>query len=109
MISYIMMRFRHVSELPSRSQLKHNHAICSSCVPAGHGLQCYKCDIGIFSLCATSKEDCAAGEQCYSGVGKAGKRPSEVTTPGERGCGEVDVTVAACDGAIHHTSLSFIL
>ncbi|KAG7261880.1 hypothetical protein CRUP_006296 [Coryphaenoides rupestris] len=40
-------------------------------VAVGHALQCYKCDIGIFSLCATSKEVCATGEQCYSGVGTA--------------------------------------
>ncbi|XP_071766981.1 sperm acrosome membrane-associated protein 4-like [Centroberyx gerrardi] len=41
------------------------------CFAIAHALECYKCDIGLGSLCITSKTTCAAGEQCYSGVGKA--------------------------------------
>ncbi|KAJ8373163.1 hypothetical protein AAFF_G00270690 [Aldrovandia affinis] len=40
---------------------------------AGHALQCYKCDIGIWNLCITSKVTCNEGEQCFSGEGKAVK------------------------------------
>lgn len=36
-------------------------------------LECYKCDIGFWKLCLTSKTTCKAGEHCYSGVGMAGK------------------------------------
>ncbi|XP_071383607.1 sperm acrosome membrane-associated protein 4-like [Centroberyx affinis] len=41
------------------------------CFAIAHALECYKCDLGIGSLCLTSKTTCAAGEQCFSGVGEA--------------------------------------
>ncbi|KAG5843061.1 hypothetical protein ANANG_G00184490 [Anguilla anguilla] len=37
----------------------------------GHALQCYNCDVGFGSLCITTKITCPAGEQCFSGKGKA--------------------------------------
>ncbi|XP_036372209.1 sperm acrosome membrane-associated protein 4 [Megalops cyprinoides] len=37
----------------------------------GQALECYKCDIGFWNLCFTTKTTCAAGQQCFSGVGKA--------------------------------------
>ncbi|KAL4629620.1 sperm acrosome membrane-associated protein 4-like [Arapaima gigas] len=40
---------------------------------AGQALQCYKCDIGFWNLCITTKTDCTGTDQCYSGVGKAAK------------------------------------
>ncbi|CAL8299252.1 unnamed protein product [Lota lota] len=40
-------------------------------VAVAHALQCYKCDFGIGGLCPTSKVTCNAGEQCFSGSGKA--------------------------------------
>ncbi|XP_060949404.1 lymphocyte antigen 6B-like [Limanda limanda] len=41
------------------------------CFAIGQALQCYKCTFGVGSLCITSETKCAAGEQCYSGVGEA--------------------------------------
>lgn len=40
--------------------------------PPGQGLQCYKCDMGFWSLCYTTKVTCGAGELCFRGVGEAG-------------------------------------
>uniref|UniRef100_A0A3P9JI48 Sperm acrosome associated 4 like n=1 Tax=Oryzias latipes TaxID=8090 RepID=A0A3P9JI48_ORYLA len=37
----------------------------------GQTLQCYKCDIGFWNLCITSKITCKDGEHCFSGVGTA--------------------------------------
>ncbi|XP_067281299.1 lymphocyte antigen 6 complex locus protein G6d [Pseudorasbora parva] len=37
----------------------------------GQALQCYKCDLGVGSLCFTTKTTCDAGQHCFSGVGKA--------------------------------------
>uniref|UniRef100_A0A674P419 Lymphocyte antigen-6, epidermis n=1 Tax=Takifugu rubripes TaxID=31033 RepID=A0A674P419_TAKRU len=42
-----------------------------SLFPCGQGLQCYKCDMGFWSLCYTTKVTCGAGEWCFSGVGEA--------------------------------------
>ncbi|KAL7858674.1 hypothetical protein AOLI_G00187760 [Acnodon oligacanthus] len=41
------------------------------CFTAAHTLECYKCGIGLWNLCVTTKTTCNAGEQCYNGVGKA--------------------------------------
>lgn len=38
---------------------------------AVEALQCYKCSIGFWNLCITTKTTCNAGEHCYSGRGKA--------------------------------------
>ncbi|XP_062342781.1 lymphocyte antigen 6 complex locus protein G6d [Osmerus eperlanus] len=38
----------------------------------GHALQCYKCDLGLGSLCITYKIPCDPGEKCFSGVATAG-------------------------------------
>ncbi|XP_047675165.1 sperm acrosome membrane-associated protein 4 [Tachysurus fulvidraco] len=40
------------------------------CFTMGYTLQCYKCDIGFWGLCATSEVGCSAGQQCFSGAGK---------------------------------------
>ncbi|XP_040909309.1 prostate stem cell antigen [Toxotes jaculatrix] len=41
------------------------------CFAIGQALECYKCKIGLFNVCLTTKETCQQGEQCYSGIGKA--------------------------------------
>ncbi|XP_026096669.1 sperm acrosome membrane-associated protein 4-like [Carassius auratus] len=38
----------------------------------GQALQCYECNLGLWNLCITSKKTCDAGQQCFSGIGKAG-------------------------------------
>uniref|UniRef100_A0A3Q0SMA8 Sperm acrosome associated 4 like n=1 Tax=Amphilophus citrinellus TaxID=61819 RepID=A0A3Q0SMA8_AMPCI len=38
---------------------------------SSQALVCYKCDIGIGSLCITTKQTCSSGQLCFSGVGKA--------------------------------------
>ncbi|XP_059366317.1 sperm acrosome membrane-associated protein 4-like [Carassius carassius] len=38
----------------------------------GQALQCYECNLGVWNLCITSKKTCDAGQQCFSGIGKAG-------------------------------------
>ncbi|XP_056335875.1 sperm acrosome membrane-associated protein 4 [Danio aesculapii] len=38
----------------------------------GHGLQCYDCKLGFWDFCFTTKKTCDAGQQCFSGLGKAG-------------------------------------
>ncbi|PWA15197.1 hypothetical protein CCH79_00008633, partial [Gambusia affinis] len=35
-------------------------------------LQCYKCSIGVWDLCFTTKTTCQIGEQCFSGEGGSG-------------------------------------
>lgn len=40
---------------------------------SGHGLQCYECKLGFWDICFTTKKTCDAGQQCFSGLGKAGK------------------------------------
>ncbi|KAG5856603.1 hypothetical protein ANANG_G00009670 [Anguilla anguilla] len=37
----------------------------------GHSLECYKCDIGFWQLCFTSRTTCSPGEKCFRGVGQA--------------------------------------
>ncbi|XP_007239783.2 sperm acrosome membrane-associated protein 4 [Astyanax mexicanus] len=41
------------------------------CFSVAHTLQCYKCTLGFWDLCVTSKETCNGDQQCFSGVGKA--------------------------------------
>ncbi|XP_056596785.1 prostate stem cell antigen [Triplophysa dalaica] len=42
------------------------------CAISAQALQCYKCALGVGSLCFTSKENCSSSSQhCFSGVGKA--------------------------------------
>ncbi|XP_026156882.1 sperm acrosome membrane-associated protein 4 [Mastacembelus armatus] len=41
------------------------------CFAVVQALECYKCDIGFWNLCYTTKKTCAANEQCFNGVGKA--------------------------------------
>ncbi|XP_062855932.1 sperm acrosome membrane-associated protein 4-like [Trichomycterus rosablanca] len=45
--------------------------ILALCLAAGHALQCYKCDLGLGSLCLTSKTTCQTGELCFNGKGTA--------------------------------------
>lgn len=39
----------------------------------GQALQCYKCKVGFWNLCITTKDTCDNGEHCFSGVGQAGE------------------------------------
>nr|XP_046191417.1 lymphocyte antigen 6D-like [Oncorhynchus gorbuscha] len=41
------------------------------CFSVGQALKCYKCDLGFWDLCYTTEVNCNAGENCFSGVGKA--------------------------------------
>ncbi|KAL2080583.1 hypothetical protein ACEWY4_024376 [Coilia grayii] len=41
------------------------------CFAIGQTLECYKCDLGLWDLCITTKMTCGADEHCYTGVGKA--------------------------------------
>nr|XP_046272873.1 protein Bouncer [Scatophagus argus] len=41
------------------------------CFAVGQALQCYKCKLGLWDLCLTTKVTCESGEQCFSGVGTA--------------------------------------
>ncbi|KAM3596760.1 uncharacterized protein V6R79_020198 [Siganus canaliculatus] len=41
------------------------------CFAVGQALECYKCKVGLWDVCFTTKTTCSSGEQCYSGVGKA--------------------------------------
>lgn len=34
-------------------------------------LQCFKCDLGFWDACYTTKTNCSHGERCYTGRGKA--------------------------------------
>ncbi|XP_041933184.1 sperm acrosome membrane-associated protein 4 [Alosa sapidissima] len=45
----------------------------TACFAIAHGLQCYKCNIGFWDLCITTKITCSAGESCFSGEGEAAK------------------------------------
>ncbi|XP_014831429.1 PREDICTED: sperm acrosome membrane-associated protein 4-like [Poecilia mexicana] len=38
----------------------------------GQNLECYKCSIGLWNLCLTSKITCGTGEHCFSGEGGSG-------------------------------------
>ncbi|CAL8373687.1 unnamed protein product [Boreogadus saida] len=40
-------------------------------IAVAHALRCYKCDVGVGTLCLTSEKTCAAGEQCFSGKAEA--------------------------------------
>ena len=35
-------------------------------------LKCFRCDLGFWDACFTTKTTCEAGERCYTGKGKAG-------------------------------------
>ncbi|XP_053498086.1 sperm acrosome membrane-associated protein 4 [Ictalurus furcatus] len=59
------------------------------CFSLGYTLQCYKCDIGFWSLCVTDTETCAANQQCFTGKGKA----AGVIKVTMRGC----LDVASCN------------
>ncbi|XP_021176101.2 ly6/PLAUR domain-containing protein 2 [Fundulus heteroclitus] len=39
------------------------------CFAVGQALQCYKCPLGIWNLCVTTKTTCESGEVCYNSVG----------------------------------------
>ncbi|XP_034747190.1 sperm acrosome membrane-associated protein 4 isoform X2 [Etheostoma cragini] len=61
--------------------------IAFGCFFAGvQALMCYKCSLGIGTLCITTKTTCSSGEQCFNGVGKAGKVVDIMT----KGCLSVD-------------------
>ncbi|XP_076592414.1 protein Bouncer-like isoform X2 [Chaetodon auriga] len=35
-------------------------------------LECFRCDLGFWDACYTTKTNCSLGERCYTGRGKAG-------------------------------------
>lgn len=39
----------------------------------GLTLECFRCDLGFWDLCFTTKTNCSEDELCYVGIGKAGK------------------------------------
>ncbi|XP_033492127.1 sperm acrosome membrane-associated protein 4 [Epinephelus lanceolatus] len=43
------------------------------CFAVAQAMECYKCPIGLWNLCITTKTTCKSGEHCFSGVGKAAK------------------------------------
>ncbi|XP_027891360.1 prostate stem cell antigen-like isoform X3 [Xiphophorus couchianus] len=38
----------------------------------GQNLQCYKCSIGLWNVCLTTKTTCDVGQHCFSGEGGTG-------------------------------------
>ncbi|XP_012686974.1 sperm acrosome membrane-associated protein 4 [Clupea harengus] len=52
------------------------------CFAVGHTLECYKCDLGLWDLCYTTKTTCTDGDLCYSGKGEAAK----FVKIGKKGC-----------------------
>ncbi|KAM4724833.1 sperm acrosome membrane-associated protein 4-like [Anableps anableps] len=42
------------------------------CFAAGQALQCYKCSLGFWNLCFTTKTTCENNEHCFNGVGGSG-------------------------------------
>uniref|UniRef100_A0A3Q3XAI8 UPAR/Ly6 domain-containing protein n=1 Tax=Mola mola TaxID=94237 RepID=A0A3Q3XAI8_MOLML len=54
------------SNFPNNAETVLNMFVCFC-----QALECYKCSLGIGSLCITSKTTCKSGEQCFSGVGEA--------------------------------------
>ncbi|XP_062322319.1 sperm acrosome membrane-associated protein 4-like [Osmerus eperlanus] len=34
-------------------------------------LECFRCDLGFWDACFTTKTNCSAGERCYTGRGRA--------------------------------------
>ncbi|KAG7324625.1 hypothetical protein KOW79_012641 [Hemibagrus wyckioides] len=42
------------------------------CFTLGYTLECYKCGIGIWDLCITTKQTCSSNQQCFIGKGTAG-------------------------------------
>jgi len=45
----------------------------SSILFAGQSLECFRCDLGFWDLCYTTKTNCSENELCSVGTGKAGK------------------------------------
>ncbi|TDH03932.1 hypothetical protein EPR50_G00147190 [Perca flavescens] len=41
------------------------------CFAVVQALTCYKCSLGLSSLCFTTNTTCNSGERCFSGFGKA--------------------------------------
>uniref|UniRef100_A0A672KF85 Sperm acrosome membrane-associated protein 4-like n=1 Tax=Sinocyclocheilus grahami TaxID=75366 RepID=A0A672KF85_SINGR len=39
----------------------------------GQTLQCFRCELGFWDVCYTTKTNCSDDELCYVGIGKAGK------------------------------------
>ncbi|XP_069393245.1 protein Bouncer-like [Paralichthys olivaceus] len=35
-------------------------------------LECFRCDLGFWDVCFTTKTNCSLGERCFTGRGKAG-------------------------------------
>ncbi|KAI4871291.1 hypothetical protein NFI96_019815 [Prochilodus magdalenae] len=38
---------------------------------SGQTLECFRCDLGFWDVCYTTKTNCSDGEQCFVGIGKA--------------------------------------
>ncbi|XP_054879661.1 sperm acrosome membrane-associated protein 4-like [Poeciliopsis prolifica] len=54
----------------------------------GQNLQCYKCTLGLWNVCYTTKITCDAGQRCFSGEGGSGEVKIKM-----KGC----LDVAKCD------------
>ncbi|TRY97463.1 hypothetical protein DNTS_008202 [Danionella cerebrum] len=37
----------------------------------GYSLECFRCDLGFWDVCYTTKTNCTEDELCYVGIGKA--------------------------------------
>nr|XP_055065546.1 sperm acrosome membrane-associated protein 4-like [Misgurnus anguillicaudatus] len=56
--------------------------ILMSLLCSGHALGCFRCDLGFWNLCFTTKTNCSSHELCYVGIGKA----ASVVDVKEMGC-----------------------
>lgn len=48
-------------------------AMLTSLFCSGHTLECFRCDLGFWNLCFTTKTNCSVDELCYVGIGKAAR------------------------------------
>ncbi|XP_059423371.1 sperm acrosome membrane-associated protein 4-like [Carassius carassius] len=46
-------------------------ALVMSLFCLGQTLECFRCKLGFWDMCYTTKKNCSDNEQCYVGVGKA--------------------------------------
>ncbi|XP_051573909.1 sperm acrosome membrane-associated protein 4-like [Myxocyprinus asiaticus] len=47
------------------------YVILMSLFCSGQTLECFRCDLGFWDLCYTTKTNCSDDELCYVGIGKA--------------------------------------
>ncbi|XP_017555924.1 sperm acrosome membrane-associated protein 4-like [Pygocentrus nattereri] len=46
-------------------------AVMVAVLRSGQTLECFRCDLGFWDVCYTTKTNCSDGEQCFVGIGKA--------------------------------------